>query len=74
MTERWRELGLGLDIPDLTYPGKHTDVAEHLRAHGWDTTKASLAELFDAAGLAPLGDAAQQAPANTIDFVSAVKI
>jgi methyltransferase (TIGR00027 family) len=74
MTERWRELGLDLDIPDLTYPGKHTDVAEHLRAHGWDTTKASLAELFDAAGLAPLGGASQQAPANTIDFVRAVKI
>src|SRR6201997_3885103 len=73
MTERWRELGLDLDIPDLTYPGKHTDVAEHLRAQGWDTTKASLAELFDAAGLAPLGEASQQAPANTIDFVRAIR-
>jgi hypothetical protein len=73
MTERWRELGLDLDIADLTYPGKHTDVAEHLRAHGWNTTKASLVELFDAAGLAPLADASQQAPANTIGFVRAIR-
>jgi methyltransferase (TIGR00027 family) len=74
MTERWRELGLDLDIADLTYPGKHTDVAEHLRADGWDTNKASLAELFDAAGLAPLSDAEQRAQSSTIGFVRAVKI
>ena len=73
MTESWRALGLDLDIAGLTYPGEHTDVAEHLRASGWDTTKASLAELFDAAGLAPLGDAGQRAPASTIGFVRAVK-
>jgi methyltransferase (TIGR00027 family) len=73
MTESWREFGLDLDIADLTYPGEHTDVAAHLRAHGWDTTTAILAELFDAAGLAPLGDAAQQAPASTIGFVRAIR-
>jgi methyltransferase (TIGR00027 family) len=73
MTERWRELGLDLDITALTYPGKHTDVAEHLRTDGWDTTKASLAELFDAAGLAPLERAEQQAPSSTIGFVRAIR-
>jgi methyltransferase (TIGR00027 family) len=73
MSESWREFGLDLDIADLTYPGEHTDVAAHLRAHGWDTTTANLAELFDAAGLAPLGGAAQQAPASTIGFVRAIR-
>ena len=73
MSESWREFGLDLDIADLTYPGEHTDVAAHLRAHGWDTTTANLAELFDAAGLAPLGEAAQQAPASTIGFVRAIR-
>ena len=73
MSESWREFGLDLDIADLTYPGEHTDVAAHLRAHAWDTTTANLAELFDAAGLAPLGEAAQQAPASTIGFVRAIR-
>jgi methyltransferase (TIGR00027 family) len=73
MTESWRALGLDLDISDLTYPGEHTDVAAHLQARGWDTTTANLAELFDAAALAPLGDAAQGAPASTIGFVRASK-
>jgi methyltransferase (TIGR00027 family) len=34
LTDRWREHGLDLHIPDLTYPGEHTDVAAHLQAHG----------------------------------------
>ena len=71
MTDRWRELGLDLDIAALTYPGEHTDVAAHLWARGWRTTTSDLAELFSAAGLAPLGDAAHLAPANSIGFVKA---
>src|SRR5262249_46517666 len=71
MTERWRELGLDLDIAALTYPGEHTDVAAHPWAHGWHTITSGLAALFPAAGLAPLGHAAQQAPANSIGFVRA---
>ena len=71
MTDRWHELGLDLDIADLTYPGEHTDVAAHLWAHGWNTITSDLAEFFSAAGLAPLGDAAQQVPATSIAFVRA---
>ncbi|BBX97927.1 SAM-dependent methyltransferase [Mycobacterium lacus] len=72
MTDRWRALGLDLDIAALTYPGEHTDVAAHLSAHGWSTITSDLAELFIAAGLAPLGDADRQGPANSIGFVRAV--
>jgi methyltransferase (TIGR00027 family) len=72
MTDRWRGLGLDLDIAALTYPGEHTDVAAHLWANGWQTVTSDLAELFTAAGLAPLGEAGQQSPANSIGFVKAV--
>jgi methyltransferase (TIGR00027 family) len=71
--EGWRRQGLDLDIADLTYPGKHTDAAAHLQAHGWDTTTSRLTELFTAAGLPELGEAEQQSPANTISFVMAHK-
>jgi methyltransferase (TIGR00027 family) len=73
MTEGWRRQGLDLDIAALTYPGEHTDVAAHLQAHGWETTKSHLADLFAAAGLPELGAAQQQAPAATISFVTAIK-
>lgn len=72
MSDRWRELGLDLDVASLTYPGAHTDVAAHLWANRWSTITSDLHELFDAAGLAPLGDLAGQAPANSIGYVRAV--
>lgn len=71
MTDRWRELGLDLDIATLTYPGPHTDVAAHLWSHGWITVTSDLSELFAAAGLAPLDAAGLQSPANSIGFVRA---
>ena len=71
-TEGWRRQGLDMDIAALTYPGEHTDVAEHLRAHGWDTTKATLADLFAAAGLPKLEES-EHGPAATVSFVRAIK-
>lgn len=71
MTDLWRELGLELDIAGLTYPGEHTDVAAHLWANRWSTITSDLAELFRAAGLAPLGDAGSSGPAKSIGFVRA---
>src|ERR1700759_5218023 len=57
MTDRWREHGLDLHIPDLTYPGEHTDVAAQLRAQGWEAAVSVLADLFATAGFAPLAAA-----------------
>lgn len=71
MTDLWRDLGLDLDIADLTYPGEHTDVAAHLWANRWNTITSDLAELFSAAGLAPLGEAGRSGPAASIGFVQA---
>lgn len=74
MTEGWRRQGLDMDIAELTYPGEHTDVAAHLRANGWETTRYGLTDLFAAAGLPELGEAGKQVPATTISFVRAVRI
>ena len=71
-TEGWRRHGLDMDIAALTYPGKHTDVAAHLGADGWDTTTFSLGDLFTAAGLPELLES-EHGPAATIRFVRAIK-
>ncbi|HZC10890.1 MAG TPA: class I SAM-dependent methyltransferase [Mycobacterium sp.] len=73
MTDRWREHGLDLHIPDLTYPGEHTDVAAHLQAEGWDTATFVLADLFNAAGLPPLEAEAQTTASASIGFVRATR-
>jgi methyltransferase (TIGR00027 family) len=73
LTDRWREYGLDLDIPSLTYSGEHTDVAAYLQAHGWDTVRSRLGDLFETAGLAPLDvDAKAGAPAS-VGFVRATR-
>jgi len=71
-TEGWRRQGLDMDIAALTYPGKHTDVAAHLQADGWDTSRFGLTDLFTAAGLPELLEA-EHGPAATINFVRAIK-
>jgi methyltransferase (TIGR00027 family) len=73
MTDRWREHGLDLHIPDLTYPGEHTDVAAHLQADGWDTATFGLADLFAAAGIAPLEAETQTSAPASIGFVRATR-
>ena len=73
MTDRWHEHGLDLHIPDLTYPGEHTDVTAYLREHGWDAERSGLGDLFVSAGLAPLEDEAQGSAAASIGFVRATR-
>jgi methyltransferase (TIGR00027 family) len=73
MTDRWHEHGLDLHIPDLTYAGDHTDVGAHLQAHGWDIATFVLADLFDAAGLAPLDAEARAGAPASIRFVRATR-
>ncbi|BBX46260.1 class I SAM-dependent methyltransferase [Mycobacterium cookii] len=73
ITDSWREHGLELDIPDLTYPGEHTDVAAYLGGHGWDADRSGLADLFAAAGLAPLDAEARAGTPASIGFVRATR-
>ena len=74
MTDRWRAHGLDLHIPDLTYPGEHTDVAAHLQAHGWEAASYRCSPTCSTtAGLAPLeAEALGSAPAS-ISFVRATR-
>ncbi len=74
MTEGWRRRGIDMDIAGLTYPGEHTDVAAHMEANGWETTRYGLTDLFAAAALPDLGEAAHQVPASTISFVRAIRV
>lgn len=72
--EGWRRQGLEMDFAKLTYPGEHTDVAAHLNADGWETTRFTLDDLFVAAGLPRLEESDRQgAAAETISFVRAIK-
>jgi methyltransferase (TIGR00027 family) len=73
MTDRWQEHGLDLHIPDLTYPGEHTDVTAYLRERGWDADRSGLGDLFASAGLAPLEDDAQGSAPASIGFVRATR-
>jgi methyltransferase (TIGR00027 family) len=73
LTDRWRDHGLDLHIPDLTYPGEHTDVTAYLRQHGWDATRSSRADLFAAAGLEPMDTDAQDSAPAAIGFARAIK-
>lgn len=73
MADRWHEHGLDLHIPDLTYPGEHTDVAAYLQQHGWDADRSGLGDLFTSAGLAPLGDDSQGSAPASIGFVRAIR-
>jgi methyltransferase (TIGR00027 family) len=73
MTDRWHQHGLDLHIPDLTYPGEHTDVAAYLREHGWEAERSNLGDLFTSAGLAPLGNDSQGSAPASIGFVRAIR-
>jgi methyltransferase (TIGR00027 family) len=73
LTDRWREHGLDLHIPDLVYPGEHTDVAAYLQARGWETVTSGLADLFDSAGLPPLEADTRGSAAASIGFVRATR-
>ena len=44
--ERWRRLGLDVNISDLIYHGERSTVIEYLAAHGWDVTARSAREIY----------------------------
>src|ERR1700742_3014703 len=56
ISQRWRAHGFDLDMAGLVYFGERNEAAPYLSGHGWQLTSASIRELFDANGLAPLED------------------
>lgn len=58
---------------DLIYPGYRSDVATYLDTYDWQTVGASVAELFVANGLSPLGDHQNEATFTALVYVTATR-
>jgi methyltransferase (TIGR00027 family) len=46
LTERWRRLGLDLDMAELVYRGERSIVIDYLTSHGWQVTANTARELY----------------------------
>ncbi len=46
ISERWRRLGLQLNMGDLFYRGERSIVVDYLTSHGWDVTADTARELY----------------------------
>jgi len=44
--ERWRRLGLDVNLSDLIYQGERSTVIEYLTSHGWQVTARSAREMY----------------------------
>jgi methyltransferase (TIGR00027 family) len=62
--ERWRRLGLNVDMSELVYHGERNHVADYLTAFGWQVTATGTPELFAASGFALPDDDQGTAIAN----------
>lgn len=51
--QRFRELGLDVDITELWYHGDRNDVAKYLDAHGWRSVGTTMGQLLAVNGLPP---------------------
>ncbi len=50
LADRWRNLGLGVNMSDLAYVGERSPVVDYLRTRSWQVTTWSRLELFAAYG------------------------
>jgi methyltransferase (TIGR00027 family) len=50
VSDRWRDLGLDLNLPDLFYEGERRPVDEYLSAHGWRVSTQTRPEVFTGYG------------------------
>jgi methyltransferase (TIGR00027 family) len=49
-SERWRRLGMNVDMRELVYHGKRSHVIDYLTGHGWDVTSQTMREAYAANG------------------------
>ncbi|OSC42710.1 SAM-dependent methyltransferase [Mycobacterium decipiens] len=49
--DRWRQVGLDVDLAGLTYSGEYRYLPEHLASHGWETVERNVVELFAVMGI-----------------------
>jgi methyltransferase (TIGR00027 family) len=50
LTERWRRLGLDLDVADLVYRGERSIVIDYLTTRGWQVAAHTARELYERNG------------------------
>jgi methyltransferase (TIGR00027 family) len=50
----WRNHGLDVDLPSLTYPGQYRYVPEYLAARGWETVERNVVDLLTTMGMASM--------------------
>jgi methyltransferase (TIGR00027 family) len=70
ISEQATKYGPGMDVADLVYHGKRSQVIEHLRRLGWLVSSQTTRELLEANGLAFPDDEAT-APFGNANYVSA---
>ncbi len=46
LSDRWKRLGVGLNMSDLMYHGERSTVIEYLTAHGWDVTPRTAKDMY----------------------------
>jgi methyltransferase (TIGR00027 family) len=68
--ERWRRLGLNVDMRELVYHGKRSNLIRYLEAGGWHVTADAVPDLYAAGGFAFPDDEAGKALAD-VKLISA---
>ena len=72
ISERWREMGLDLNMADLFYAGERTPVIDYLESLGWQVSARSRPEMFAHYGREfPSGDLS--APLSNSTSVTAIR-
>ena len=71
LSERWRRLGLDLNMSDLIYHGERSTVIEYLATHGWQVTARSAKEMYAHNGF-EFPDDDMAAAFGEMSYVSAV--
>ena len=57
ISERWRDMGLDLNMADLFYAGERNAVVDYLEGHGWQVSSRTRPEMFAVHGREfPTGD------------------
>jgi methyltransferase (TIGR00027 family) len=69
-SERWRRLGLNVDMRELVYHGKRSHVIRYLEAGGWHVTADAVPDLYTANGFTLPDDEGGQALAD-VKLISA---
>jgi methyltransferase (TIGR00027 family) len=69
--ERWRRLGIQVDMQELVYHGERSHLIRYLEAGGWQVTADGVPDLYAANGFA-LPDDEQGAAMSDVKYITAI--